>query len=176
MVDDAMKNNKIIGMVQPKKTGEPDKPELFEVGCTGKITSYNETEDGRILVTLTGLCRFQVLEELDVTTSYRQVKADYEPFSHDLVKDYGVEDVDRTGLLEVLKNYLDANQLQGDWPSIEGSPTEELVNSLSVVSPYGPPEKQALLEADTLASRADMLIAMTEVVLAQGNDKETPLQ
>ena len=70
------------------------------------------------------------------------------PFSHDLVKDYGVDDVDRTGLLEVLKNYLDANQLQGDWPSIEGSPTEELVNSLSVVSPYGPPEKQALLEAE----------------------------
>ena len=78
-------------------------------------------------MTLTGLCQFQVLEKLDVTTAYRPVKADYEPFSHDLVKDYGVDDVDRLGLLEVLKNYLDANQLQGDWQSIEGSPTEELV-------------------------------------------------
>ena len=176
MINDSMSSSRIIGIIQPRNGSKSGPYGLYDAGCVGRLTTYNETEDGRILVTLTGLCRFQVLEELDVTTAYRQVKADYEPFSHDLVKDYGVDDVDRTGLLEVLKNYLDANQLQGDWPSIEGSPTEELVNSLSVVSPYGPPEKQALLEADTLASRADMLIAMTEVVLAQGNDKETPLQ
>lgn len=176
MIHDAMGSSHIIGLIQPRDGNRSGPCGLHETGCAGRLTSYNETGDGRILVTLTGVCRFQVVEEMDVATPYRQVKADYHPFSHDLVEDFGVDDVDRKALLDALRDYLDANRLQGDWPSIEGSTTEELVNSLSVVSPYGPQEKQALLEADTLANRAEMLIAMTEVILARSDADDKTLQ
>ena len=120
-----------------------------------------------MVVSLTGVCRFQLDQEMPVTTTYRQVSANYRPFESDLIADIGALDVNRDGLLEVVRRYLDANGMTADWDGIEQSGNEALVNSLSIISPYGPQEKQALLEADSLAQRAEILIALTEMVLAQ---------
>ena len=176
MISDAMSSHRLIGMIQPDAQPDYGKAGLQTVGCAGRITAYSETEDGRLLITLSGVSRFLITEELDVTTPYRQVRASFDAYANDLVEGYGDTDVNRDRLVSLLRQYLDANDMQGDWEAIQQSSTEELVNSLSVVSPYGPQEKQALLEAETLANRADILIAMTEMVLAQSGQENTRLQ
>jgi Lon protease-like protein len=133
----------------------------------GRITSFSETEDGRMIVSLTGVARFRVQQELQVLTPYRQVEADYGPYGSDLIADIGALDVNRDGLVDVLRRYLEANNMSADWDAIEQSGNEALVNSLSIISPYGLKEKQALLEAESLAERTEILIALTEMVLAQ---------
>lgn len=185
MVDAALRSgDRLIGMVQPKSPGamfgEGDssaRPEIHDVGCAGRITAFNETDDGRILMTLTGICRFRVVEELDAMTPFRQVRADFTPFANDLAAGSGELDVDRDGLLDILRRYLDANGLQADWDAIDRSSNEALVNSLCMISPFGPQEKQAMLEAETLEHRNQILIALAEMALAQTQtDDETPLQ
>ncbi|MCH1569637.1 MAG: LON peptidase substrate-binding domain-containing protein [Parvibaculales bacterium] len=166
MFDDALANGRLLGMVQPYDD-ESGVEGLQKIGCLGRITSFSETEDGRMIVSLTGVARFSVAEELNVLTPYRQIRADYRPFESDLIADVGSLDVNREGVLDVLKRYLDANGMQADWPAIESSNNEALVNSLCIISPYGAQEKQAMLEAATLAERAEILIALTEMVLAQ---------
>ena len=133
----------------------------------GRITSFSETEDGRMIVSLTGIARFRVQQELQVLTPYRQVEADYRAYGSDLIADVGALDVNRDGLVDVLRRYLEANNMSADWEAIEQSGNEALVNSLSIISPYGLKEKQALLEAESLSERAEILIALTEMVLAQ---------
>lgn len=165
MFEDALGRGRFIGLIQPTDDGAP--PPLAGTGCLGRITSFNETDDGRMIVTLTGVARFHVAQELDVTTPYRQVEADYRGFESDLIADVGAIDVNRDGVLDVLKRYLDMNGMQADWEAIEASGNEALVNSLCIISPYGGQEKQAMLEAASLAERADILIALTEMVLAQ---------
>jgi len=168
MFEDALGRGRIIGILQPETGQEDDShPQLQKVGCIGRITSFSETEDGRMIVSLTGMARFRVAEELDVTTPYRQVAADYRPYDSDLIADIGALDVNREGLLDVLRRYLERNNMAADWDAIEQSGNEALVNSLSIISPYGVQEKQALLEAESLAERAEILIALTEMVLAQ---------
>ena len=166
MFDDALANGRLLGMVQPYDD-ESGVEGLQKIGCLGRITSFSETEDGRMIVSLTGVARFSVAEELNVVTPYRQIRADYRPFESDLIADVGSLDVNREGVLDVLKRYLDTNGMQADWPAIESSNNEALVNSLCIISPYGAQEKQAMLEAATLAERAEILIALTEMVLAQ---------
>ena len=168
MFEDALGRGRMIGILQPEDGQEDDsRPQLQKVGCIGRITSFSETEDGRMIVSLTGVARFRVAEELDVTTSYRQIAADYRPYDSDLIADIGALDVNREGLLDVLRRYLERNNMAADWDAIEQSGNEALVNSLSIISPYGVQEKQALLEAESLAERAEILIALTEMVLAQ---------
>ncbi|MGB0342630.1 MAG: LON peptidase substrate-binding domain-containing protein [Parvibaculales bacterium] len=168
MFEDALGRGRMIGILQPEDGQEDDsRPQLQKVGCIGRITSFSETEDGRMIVSLTGVARFRVAEELDVTTSYRQIAADYRPYDSDLIADIGALDVNREGLLDVLRRYLERNNMAADWEAIEQSGNEALVNSLSIISPYGVQEKQALLEAESLAERAEILIALTEMVLAQ---------
>jgi len=185
MVDAALRSgDRLIGMVQPKSPGamfgegDPSaSPEIHAVGCAGRITAFNETDDGRLLMTLTGICRFKVVEELDTVTPFRQVRADFKSFSNDLSTGSGELDVDRDGLLDILRRYLDANGLQADWEAIERSSSEALVNSLCMISPFGPQEKQAMLEAESLEQRNQILIALAEMALAQTQaDDETPLQ
>jgi len=180
MVDDALRGTRIIGLIQPdeEKThgANADRPELMQVGCAGRLTSYTETPDGRILITLTGIARFRVTNELEAMTPYRQCVVDFEEFVDDLTPELGTEKVSRERLLEVLKEYLDTNGLQADWRAIKVSTNETLVNSLSLISPYGPREKQALLEAKTLEDRNQMLIALTEVALQQSASNETTVQ
>ncbi|GAA6155984.1 LON peptidase substrate-binding domain-containing protein [Pyruvatibacter sp. HU-CL02332] len=181
MVDSALRSgDRLIGMIQPQTVGPADagtSPAIHDVGCAGRITGFNETDDGRILMTLTGICRFKVSQELDAMTAFRQVKADYAPFANDLEAGSGELDVSRTALLDVVRRYLDANNLQADWDAIEQSSNEALVNSLSMISPFGPQEKQAMLEADSLEQRNQILIALAEMALAQTQtDDDTTLQ
>lgn len=162
MVDDAMRGNRLIGMVQPR-TPESfgGAPELFEIGGVGRITSYSETENARFQIMLTGLCRFRIASELEVTTPYRQVRADYESFAGDLIEpEDTMNEAQRTRLLKMLKVYLSARHLDADWPSIKRAPAEHLINALAMICPFEPLEKQALLEAPSLSDRADTLIAL----------------
>lgn len=170
MFDDALGRGRLIGIIQPRD----DRPEiagtgpaLHDVGCLGRITSFSETDDGRMIISLTGVARFRLAEELDVLTPYRQARVDYRPYDSDLIADVGGIDVNRDGVIDVLKRYLDLNGMQADWEAIEESGNEALVNSLCIISPYGGPEKQAMLEAPSLGERAEILIALTEMVLAQ---------
>jgi len=180
MVDDSLRDgHRLIGMIQPDPAhpGTEEKPNLFKIGCVGRITQIAETGDGRYLMQLTGIVRFHIEEELHVATAYRQCRVSYMPFIDDFIGHKGEDAVDRKALLEALQAFLKANNLKTDWQGIESAPNEALVNALAMMSPYGAAEKQALLEAPNLKARAEMLIAITEIELAKKNtDGETPLQ
>ena len=163
MIDNVISNNRLIGMIQSKPSEEN---EFFLIGCMGRITSFSELTNNRFLITLTGICRFKILQELEVLTPYRQFKILCDDFRDDLIKGKGEDEADRERLLEVLKKYLEKNNLQADWEAINNSSTELLINSLCILSPYSPEEKQALLEAETLKKRNEILIAMTEMTLS----------
>jgi Lon protease-like protein len=159
-------------MIQPRLDGalrSDGEPELCEVGCIGRITSFAETGDGRYLISLNGVCRFRVTGEIAVSTPYRQCSL--LPFVPDLSEDAGADDVDRQGLLRTFRAYLTANQLDADWESVSRADNPTLVNALSMMSPYGPAEKQALLEAPDLRTRAETLVAITELALARNDDR-----
>ncbi len=165
MVETAMAGDRIIGMIQPNPDDEADKPRLEKIGCAGRITSYSESDDGRLLITLTGLCRFVVKREPRVKTPFRQAIVDFKPFSADLVIELGGLSVNRKQLLEAFRQYLEANNMTTNWDEVNAVGTEVLVNTLSLLAPYPPREKQALLEAPDLKSRADVLVALTELAL-----------
>ncbi len=180
MVDDALRDgHRLIGMIQPDPAhpGSEEKPNLFRIGCVGRITQLAETGDGRYVLQLTGVSRFRIEQELDVHTAYRQCKVTFAPFADDFVARKGEDAVDRDAVLEALTAFLKANNLKTDWGGIESAPNEALVNALAMMSPYGVAEKQALLEAPNLKSRAEILIAVTEIELAKKQSGgETPLQ
>ncbi|MBN7757781.1 LON peptidase substrate-binding domain-containing protein [Nitratireductor aquimarinus] len=174
MTDHALSGGRLIGMVQPRLDGatRPDgEPALCDVGCVGRLGSVSETGDGRYLITLIGICRFRLLEELSVKTPFRQCRI--LPFESDLHDDPEEPEVDRAALLRAFRAYLEANDLEADWDSVHQAEDASLVNALSMMVPYGPAEKQALLEAPDLKTRADTLIAITEIVLAQGEGDAT---
>lgn len=169
MFDAALASHRLIGMVQPALQAPDagtDGGALSPIGCIGRITSFTETGDGRYIISLTGVCRFRLLEEATSGTPYRVFK--HAPFISDLSGEDDDETIDRENLLRVFRAFLESNQLEADWDSVERASNHVLVNSLSMMSPFGPAEKQALLEAPDLKSRADALIAIMEIVLAQG--------
>jgi uncharacterized protein len=180
MVDDALADrHRLIGMIQPDTAhpGPDEKPNLYKVGCVGRITQLAETGDGRYLIELTGVARFRVVDEPHVLTPYRQCRVDFHPFAADFVARKGEEAVDREALLKALAQFLKANKLNADWEGIEKAPNEALVNALSMMSPYGPADKQAMLEAPDLKTRAEILVALTEIELAKSRTEgETKLQ
>ncbi len=180
MVDDALREgHRLIGMIQPDAAHSPntDRPDLFHVGCIGRITQLAETGDGRYILELTGVARFRVVEEMQVATSYRQCRVDYRDFTDDFTARKGEDEVDREALLTTLREFLKANQLKVDWEGIENAPNEALVNALAMMSPYGAAEKQALLEARDLKTRAEILIAVTQMDLAKKKTSgDPPLQ
>lgn len=174
MVDDAMAGDRIIGMIQPSG-GAIDLPGLSSVGCAGRITSFNETSDGRYLITLTGVARYRILTELPSQTPYRQVRAAFEPWEGDLTAPPAGEGrLDREGLLDALKAYLETRGLDIDWDTAETAPPEALVNSLAMALPFDPPEKQALLEAADLDGRAEVLTALMRIGAAGDGEGEAP--
>ncbi|MBR1169812.1 MULTISPECIES: LON peptidase substrate-binding domain-containing protein [Bradyrhizobium] len=181
MVDDSFRDgHRLIGMIQPDvahSRKDSDKPALFRVGCVGRITQLAESGDGRYILELTGVSRFKVVEELEVLTPYRQCKVDFFAFVDDFTARMGEEEVDREALLAVLADFLKANNLKVDWEGVESAPNEALVNALAMMSPYGPAEKQAMLEAPDLKTRAEILIAVTEMDLAKKRTSgDPPLQ
>ena len=179
MIDDAMADrHRLIGMIQPETAhpGPEDKPNLYKIGCAGRITQLAETGDGRYLIELTGVARFRIVGEPSVLTPYRQCRVDYS-FADDFTARHGEEAVDRDSLLKALSSFLKANKLDADWDGIEKAPNEALVNALAMMSPYGSAEKQAMLEAPDLKTRAEILVALTEIELAKNEtDGETKLQ
>jgi hypothetical protein len=181
MIDDALRSgDRLIGMIQPDPTrpgADPDKPHLFQVGCVGRMTQFAESGDGRYLIQLTGVARFRIAEELSVTTPYRQCRVTYQPFVDDFTPRMGEDEVDRKALLRALTSFLKSNNLKADWEGIENAPNEALVNALAMMSPYDAAEKQAMLEAPDLKTRAEILVAVTEIELAKSKTSgETPLQ
>jgi uncharacterized protein len=181
MVDDCFRDgHRLIGMIQPDIAHSPknsDKPALFRVGCVGRITQLAESGDGRYILELTGVSRFKVVEELEVLTAYRQCRVDFFAFVDDFTARMGEDEVDREALLAVLADFLKANNLKVDWEGVESAPNEALVNALAMMSPYGAAEKQAMLEAPDLKTRAEILIAVTEMDLAKKRTSgDPPLQ
>jgi uncharacterized protein len=180
MIDDAFRSGtRVIGMIQPDPAHpgrHENKPNLFGVGCIGRISQLAESGDGRYLVQLTGVVRFRIEEELALGTPYRQCRVTYQPFIDDFTARKGEDEVDRKAVLRALADFLKANNLKADWGGIENAPNEALVNALAMMSPYGAAEKQALLEAPDLKTRAEILIAVTEIELAKGRTGESTLQ
>ena len=174
MVDDAMAGDRIIGLIQPQTSALEPQPPLARVGCAGRITSFNETSDGRYLITLTGICRFNVTGELQVKTPYRQVRADFAPFEADLHAPDPAADFDRHGFLDALRPYLEHRGLNVDWDTAEAAPQEALINSLAMALPFEPAEKQALLEAHGLMDRAQALTALLRIDAADAGDGDAP--
>lgn len=175
MVDDVMAGDRLIGMVQTRG-GDPERPGLAAVGCAGKITSFAETPDGRYMITLTGVSRFEIGDELPVRTPYRQVRARFAPFEDDLREKETPPVIDRARFLKALARYLDQRGLGIDWDTARQAPADALVNSLSMGLPFDPAEKQALLEAVTIADRAEALTALLEIDSAGGDDEPHSLQ
>ncbi|MEL6371678.1 MAG: LON peptidase substrate-binding domain-containing protein [Pseudomonadota bacterium] len=172
MVDDALGAARLIGMIQPRTGSTEGTPPLYGVGCAGRITSFTETEDGRYLITLTGLMRFDLKDEPEVDTPYRQATVDISRFRSDRQTDPSAEIVDRERLVEAMQVYLDAEGLKTDWEAVEAAPTEALVASLAMGCPFAPNEKQALLEATTAKDRAECLVALMEMARNEGGSNE----
>ena len=169
MIDDAMAADRVIGMIQPQFDADDEataENSLCEVGCLGRITAYQETGEGRLMVNLAGISRFRLLEELDEINGYRVGRV--ASFADDLLdNEEAAQAVDRDGLLATFKQFLEANEMEADWDGVREASTESLVNTLSMMSPYGPAEKQALLEAPDLKTRSETLVAITEIMLAR---------
>ena len=164
--------HKLIGMIQPIAGSEKS---LKKVGCVGRVTSYNETDDHRYLITLNGIVRFEIENELDTTTQYRQVEVNYENFITDL-KSEDVTNVDRESLLKLIKKYLKNKSLLADWDIIQQTPTEQLINYSGVLVPFTPEEKQLLLEARTIMGRSRALEALYQsYTIEETTDTSTQL-
>lgn len=171
---DTLGQGRIFGMIQPTDPlSEDEAPPLYDTGCAGRITSFDETEDGRLMITLTGICRFRIRRELPPLRGYRRVEADYAAFRADMEQDSGAE-FDRPRLVAALKPYFRAQGMDVNWKGIEAAPDWTLVNSLAMICPFEPREKQALLEAADIKSRAEVMTALLEMA-AFGNGG-TPAQ
>ncbi len=158
MIDNSMKTNRLIGMIQPKKSGELKKPDLYKVGCAGKITSFNETDDGRYLIILNGICRFKIMDEINNDNLYRECEVKYDDFSKDLSEKS--EEIKFTDLNLIFKNLKNLFKKQGyeiNWNEIEKQSLDQTINTLSMASPFSLEEKQVLLESKDLNIRKERL-------------------
>lgn len=164
MVDEALRTNRLIGMIQPKSYGSE---KLHEVGCAGRITSFEETSDGRYLINLTGVSRFKIVKELDLHKGgFRQVRAGWGGFTNDLTP---VEclNINRDELLQFLKIYFEQHGMSCEWEKVRSAADEKLMTCLTMVCPFEPQEKQALLEAPCCKSRADTFMALLKMAISQ---------
>jgi len=176
MVSDALGADRMIGMIQPKVHESREVgPPVYRTGCAGRIVRFEETPDGRFLITLRGVCRFDVAAELPGCRGYRPVTPDWSHYRDDLNADASAG-LDRERLLGALRGYFEAQGIAADWNAIESSPDERLITCLAMICPFAPPEKQALLEAPTLAERAAVLTALVEMSAHGRSDGECSRQ
>ena len=183
MIFDALAGHRMIGMVQPTQPGgyagdglptEDGRPKVHKIGCAGRIVSFNETEDGRLLLALSGICRFEVGRELELAQGgYRRVSSIFSPFRADLDQGDEAVELDRERLMAALAAFFRGKKLSADWEAVKQAPDRNLVTSLSMVLPFGPVEKQALLEAADTTARAKLLVAFLEMA-AFGQPPGTP--
>ncbi len=162
MFEDCLSEGRVVGMIQPDelRPATPSGPALYRVGCVGRLSSFSETDDGRMLVTLTGLIRFTVKVELEMQRGYRRVRADLARFRADLDEVSPTGDLDRDGLVDALRAYFATRGFDANWEAIDEMPDEALVSTLAMVCPFDPAEKQALLEAPDTANRASTLLTL----------------
>ncbi len=164
--------HRLIGMIQPQDGTTGDHPEVFATGCAGRMISFGETEDGRYLITLKGIARFRVIDELPLRSGYRRIRASYAEFHDDLAETSRPLSIDRDRLLRALRAYLTHQGVEANWDAIEGTEDSRLVTSLAMMCPFRPSEKQALLEAATLDDRAQVMVTLLEMALLErGNDE-----
>ena len=173
MLDDTLKTqNRLIGMIQPRDVPGDGPARLHKIGCAGRLTGFSETDDGRYMITLSGISRFRVIKEIDGFTPYRRCDVIWEGFERDLG---GAErDIifDRSKFMSKLEQFFDAEQLKTDWESLREADDELLINSLSMLCPFDPEDKQALLEAPTLTTRRETLVTLIEFALRGGANEE----
>ncbi|MEH6405054.1 MAG: LON peptidase substrate-binding domain-containing protein [Sneathiella sp.] len=172
MVRDAMEGHRVIGLIQPLDPNDSaHEPNLYAIGCAGKICEFSELPDGHLSITLEGICRFKVAEELNRVTKYRQIKADYSDYQHDLVP--SDMPVDRDELQSVLKHFLEFDNEEEDWGALANLADDNLVNSLSMICPFAPAEKQALLEAENVSTRSALLVSLLTMMMQLGDQNIT---
>ena len=167
MVDDVLKGERMIGIIQPSE--DPDrvlKPNLSAIGAAGRLVSFRETDDNRYLITLAGVCRFRLTGEEAADTPYRIGQCDFSPFAGDLAETDDFDAFPRDRLMAALKAYLNTRDMQADWKSVTSAPPEALVNALTMMCPFEPAEKQALLEAPSFDARVSTLVAILEMARA----------
>jgi Lon protease-like protein len=165
MTRDALAGERLIGMVQPSDPGASGaNPPVYPTGCAGRITSFSETEDGRFLITLTGICRFRIHEELPLLQGYRRIVPEWQNFANDLGSE-AEPGFDRERLLRGLRAFFQQHQISADWDAIGSVPGERLITSVAMICPFDPSEKQALLEAPDLDERARLLTAIVEMAV-----------
>lgn len=174
MFDDALKTDgRLIGMIQPLGA---DEERLHTIGCVGRITSFTETDDHRYMVQLTGISRFRVVEEVEGFTPYRRAQVNWDSFDRDLGRAERDPAFNREPFLDLLARYFDVAELRTDWGSLKEAEDELLINSLSMLCPFEPEDKQALLEAPSLSTRRETLVTLMEFALASGRGGEGSLQ
>lgn len=171
MFDDCLKTpERLIGMIQPRETARGGNI-LSSIGCAGRITSFSEAEDGRYMITLTGVSRFRLREEVQGFTPYRRAAVEWDSFARDLGTEEHDRSFDRAGFLDLLARYFKSTGMDGDWSGIKGADAEMLINSLSMLLPFSAADKQALLEAPSLITRRETLAALMEYAMAKGDDE-----
>ena len=167
MTEDALKGERFIGMVQPQEgEGDAGEPPVYRTGCAGRMTSFSETDDGRYLITLTGVARFDIARELPQDRLYRRVVPDWQPYAADL--EPPSTPIERERLLAALKPFFRRHNIAAEWEAVEATPDERLVTSIAMAAPFSPSEKQALLEARDVAERARLLTALVEMAAHGG--------
>jgi Lon protease-like protein len=173
MLDDTLKTtHRLVGMIQPVVVAEgSSEGRLHHIGCAGRVTALQETEDGRYLITLSGVCRFRIAEVQEGFTPYLRARAEWASFERDLGRAEKDPGFDRDAFLTVLARFFDSAQLSSDWDSLKEADVELLVSSLSILCPFDPEEKQALLEAPTLTERRETLVTLMEFALRSSGDE-----
>ena len=178
MVDQALKGDRLIGLIQPQDTSVESprgRAPLQKIGCLGRLAHFEESGESRYFIILEGICRFELVSEMKVMTPFRQCVIDAGRFAPDFDRAFGEEAVDRPRFLKMMRDYAEFGNFELNWQEIDKTGTADLVNFCCMVSPYGAAEKQLLLEADSLFARAETLIAMAEYEMARGGGKAAPL-
>jgi len=172
MIEDSLKTpGRLIGMVQLRETPGGEK-RLQSIGCAGRVTAFSETEDGRYMITLSGISRFRIKQEVQGFAPYRRCDVEWGPFARDLGRPEDDPGFDRPGFMALLARFFEAEGLSTDWDGLSEAEEELLINSISMLSPFSPEDKQALLEAPTLVTRRETLVTLIEFALRGGGGEE----
>ena len=170
MTDDALRSERLIGIIQPSNEADSQQksPSLYKTGCAGRITAFSETDDGRYLVTLLGVCRFNIDQEIDSTRGYRRVVPNWGPFRSDIAKPDKF-DIDKERLLVALRGYFEKKTIDADWEAINRMNNVQLITTLAMICPFNATEQQALLVAEKIEDRASTMISLLEMASHEGD-------
>jgi Lon protease-like protein len=173
MLEDALKTpSRLIGMIQPSLGEGPRGPSLHKIGCAGRVTQFSETEDGRYMITITGISRFRLLKEVEGFTPYRRCAVSWDGFERDLGGEEADEGFRRRDFFDLLSRFLESCGMSTDWDSLKDADVELLINALSMMLDFAPEDKQALLEAPSLSTRRETLVTLMEFALRTGGEEK----